>query len=101
MDEYPKNMLKGSPDVYLSGPIRKYITEKGGRFHLRWGCREMHYDKSANGETFVKGLAMSKVHKEDPTVKYDGGTLVKNEVSRDVREKSRESETDRASSSFV
>lgn len=24
-------MLKGSPDVYLSGPIRKYIEEKGGR----------------------------------------------------------------------
>ncbi|KAH9754153.1 Zeta-carotene desaturase [Citrus sinensis] len=53
-------MLKGSPDVYLIGPIRKYIANKGGRFHLRWGCREMHYDKFANGETFVKGLAMSK-----------------------------------------
>lgn len=25
-------MLKGSPDVYLSGPIRDYITEKGGRY---------------------------------------------------------------------
>lgn len=24
-------MLKGSPDVYLSGPIRKYIEDKGGR----------------------------------------------------------------------
>lgn len=24
-------MLKGSPDVYLSGPIRKYIEERGGR----------------------------------------------------------------------
>ncbi|GAY62719.1 hypothetical protein CUMW_220060 [Citrus unshiu] len=53
-------MLKGSPDVYLSGPIRKHITDKGGRFHLRWGCREILYDKSANGETYVKGLAMSK-----------------------------------------
>ncbi|KAK9218739.1 hypothetical protein WN943_007376 [Citrus x changshan-huyou] len=38
-------MLKGSPD---------------NRFHLRWGCREILYDKSANGETYVKGLAMSK-----------------------------------------
>jgi zeta-carotene desaturase len=27
-------MLKGSPDVYLSGPIRKYITDKGGRYYL-------------------------------------------------------------------
>ncbi|KAL0429504.1 UNVERIFIED_CONTAM: Zeta-carotene desaturase, chloroplastic/chromoplastic [Sesamum radiatum] len=25
-------MLKGSPDVYLSGPIRKYIMDKGGRY---------------------------------------------------------------------
>lgn len=25
-------MLKGSPDVYLSGPIRDYITGKGGRY---------------------------------------------------------------------
>lgn len=27
-------MLKGSPDVYLSGPIRKYITDRGGRYGL-------------------------------------------------------------------
>nr|CAD27442.1 putative zeta-carotene desaturase [Helianthus annuus] len=53
-------MLKGSPDVYLSGPIRDYIIEKGGRFHLRWGCREILYEKSANGDTYVTGLAMSK-----------------------------------------
>lgn len=53
-------MLKGSPDVYLSGPIKKYITEKGGRFHLRWGCREVLYEKSQNGDTYVTGLAMSK-----------------------------------------
>ncbi|MBA0875284.1 hypothetical protein Goshw_029153 [Gossypium schwendimanii] len=52
-------MLKGSPDVYLSGPIRNYITERGGRFHLRWGCREILYDKSTDGETYVTGLAMS------------------------------------------
>ncbi|XP_022158641.1 zeta-carotene desaturase, chloroplastic/chromoplastic [Momordica charantia] len=53
-------MLKGSPDVFLSGPIRKYITDRGGRFHLRWGCREVLYDKFADGETYVAGLAMSK-----------------------------------------
>ncbi|KAH9754117.1 CRC domain-containing protein TSO1 [Citrus sinensis] len=35
------------------------------------------------------------------TVKYDGGTPVRNKVSRDVKEKSREPETDRASLSFV
>ncbi|KMZ72148.1 9,9'-di-cis-zeta-carotene desaturase [Zostera marina] len=53
-------MLKGSPDVYLSGPIRKYIIDRGGRFHLRWGCREILYNKSPNGETYVTGLSMSK-----------------------------------------
>ncbi|KAK7344190.1 hypothetical protein VNO77_13532 [Canavalia gladiata] len=53
-------MLKGSPDVYLSGPIRKYITDRGGRFHLRWGCREILYDKSADGSIYVTGLSMSK-----------------------------------------
>lgn len=29
-------MLKGSPDVYLSGPIRKYITDRGGRYNFRY-----------------------------------------------------------------
>ncbi|XP_048424351.1 zeta-carotene desaturase, chloroplastic/chromoplastic-like isoform X2 [Pyrus x bretschneideri] len=53
-------MLKGSPDVYLSGPIRDYIIEKGGRFHLRWGCRGILYDKSSDGETYVAGFSMSK-----------------------------------------
>ncbi|KAI6692573.1 hypothetical protein NL676_020283 [Syzygium grande] len=38
----------------------KYITDRGGRFHLRWGCREILYDKSADGETYIAGLAMSK-----------------------------------------
>ncbi|KAK9919592.1 hypothetical protein M0R45_028180 [Rubus argutus] len=63
-------MLKGSPDVYLSGPIRKYIIDKGGRFHLRWGCREILYDKSADGETYVSGIAMSKATNKK-TVKAD------------------------------
>ncbi|XP_011005691.1 PREDICTED: zeta-carotene desaturase, chloroplastic/chromoplastic-like [Populus euphratica] len=53
-------MLKGSPDVYLSGPIRKYIEDKGGRFHLRWGCRRIIYDRSPDGEIHVTGLALSK-----------------------------------------
>ncbi|KAL3516252.1 hypothetical protein ACH5RR_023154 [Cinchona calisaya] len=53
-------MLKGSPDVYLSGPIKKYIMDKGGRFHLRWGCRELLYEKSPDGETYVTGLLTSK-----------------------------------------
>ncbi|RWW55111.1 hypothetical protein BHE74_00038266 [Ensete ventricosum] len=46
-------MLKGSPDVYLSGPIRK--------FHLRWGCREILYEKSSDGNTYVTGITISKL----------------------------------------
>lgn len=53
-------MLKGSPDNFLSGPIRKYVTDRGGRFYLRWGCREILYDRSTNGETYVTGIAVSK-----------------------------------------
>lgn len=53
-------MLKGSPDLYLSGPIRKYIVDRGGRFHLRWGCREILHHSSVNGDTYVTGLAISK-----------------------------------------
>ncbi|KAJ6384350.1 hypothetical protein OIU78_027625 [Salix suchowensis] len=45
-------MLKGSPDVYLSGPIRKYIEDKGGR--------QILYDRSQDGEIHVTGLALSK-----------------------------------------
>uniref|UniRef100_A0A1J3DI26 Zeta-carotene desaturase n=1 Tax=Noccaea caerulescens TaxID=107243 RepID=A0A1J3DI26_NOCCA len=63
-------MLKGSPDVYLSGPIKQYITDRGGRIHLRWGCREILYEKSADGETYVTGLAVSKAT-DKKTVKAD------------------------------
>ncbi|KAJ8452486.1 hypothetical protein Cgig2_000075 [Carnegiea gigantea] len=63
-------MLKGSPDRYLSGPIRKYIEEKGGRFHLRWGCRKILYYQSADGDTYVTGLAISKATNRK-TIKAD------------------------------
>ncbi|CDP08546.1 unnamed protein product [Coffea canephora] len=63
-------MLKGSPDVYLSGPIKKYIMDKGGRFHLRWGCREVLYEKSPDGDTYVTGLLISKAT-ERKVVKAD------------------------------
>lgn len=53
-------MLKGSPDPFLSGPIRKYIEDKGGRFHLKWGCREIHYERSLDGSTYITGLSLSK-----------------------------------------
>jgi hypothetical protein len=28
---------------------------------LRWGCREVIYEKSPDGQTYVKGLRISKV----------------------------------------
>ncbi|GJU80785.1 zeta-carotene desaturase [Tanacetum coccineum] len=73
-------MLKGSPDVYLSGPIRDYIIEKGGRFHLRWGCREILYEKSVNGDTYVTGLAMSKLSRNNKFYSSDesGNLLLRN-----------------------
>ncbi|XP_078429963.1 zeta-carotene desaturase [Wolffia australiana] len=63
-------MLKGSPDNYLSGPIRKYIADKGGRFHERWGCRGISYEKSDDGQTYVTGISLSKAT-EKKVVKAD------------------------------
>ncbi|KAL2536953.1 Zeta-carotene desaturase [Forsythia ovata] len=54
-----------SPDIYLSGPIKKYIIDKGGRFHLRWGCREVLYERSSDGGIYVTGLAMSKATQKE------------------------------------
>ncbi|CAL1356407.1 unnamed protein product [Linum trigynum] len=63
-------MLKGSPDVFLSGPIRKYIEDRGGRFHLRWGCRQVLYETSPDGGTYVTGLAVSRATNKE-TIKAD------------------------------
>ncbi|CAI0384167.1 unnamed protein product [Linum tenue] len=63
-------MLKGSPDIFLSGPIRKYIEDRGGRFHLRWGCRQVLYETSPDGETYVTGLAVSRATNKE-TIKAD------------------------------
>uniref|UniRef100_A0A7I4CSE6 Zeta-carotene desaturase n=1 Tax=Physcomitrium patens TaxID=3218 RepID=A0A7I4CSE6_PHYPA len=63
-------MLNGSPDERLNGPIAKYIKENGGRFHLRWGCREVLYDRTSEGKTYVTGLVMTKAT-EKQIVKAD------------------------------
>lgn len=39
-------MLKGSPDVYLSGPIRKYITDRGGRYDFNMECSQYYINFS-------------------------------------------------------
>jgi hypothetical protein len=51
----------GSPATGLHDPLRKYIEERGGRFHVRWGCREVQYEEAADGTTRVTGLHMTKV----------------------------------------
>jgi zeta-carotene desaturase len=49
-------MLAGSPDEYLHKPIVKYITDRGGKIHLRRRIREVQYTESSNGEIRVTGL---------------------------------------------
>eukprot|EP00271_Cylindrocystis_brebissonii_P003052 TRINITY_DN137_c0_g1_i1.p1 TRINITY_DN137_c0_g1~~TRINITY_DN137_c0_g1_i1.p1 ORF type:complete len:603 (-),score=108.02 TRINITY_DN137_c0_g1_i1:230-2038(-) len=58
-------MLNGSPDNYLTGPMVRYIEEKGGRIHLRHGCQEVQYtEEEGSGDTVVTGLLMNKAGKE-------------------------------------
>ncbi|RVW74034.1 Zeta-carotene desaturase, chloroplastic/chromoplastic [Vitis vinifera] len=83
-------MLKGSPDVYLSGPIRQYITDKGGRFHLRWDAekyfmidlqmeKHMSLDLQCLGEGGIKvcGWNEGNGDKSGVTVLRDGALGIK------------------------
>ncbi|KAI5067177.1 hypothetical protein GOP47_0017705 [Adiantum capillus-veneris] len=63
-------MLNGSPDLRLNGPISKYITDRGGRFHLKTGCREILFKYTSDGEPYVSGLMMSKATEKE-VVKAD------------------------------
>eukprot|EP00898_Chlorokybus_atmophyticus_P003283 jgi/Chlat1/3956/Chrsp26S04036 len=63
-------MLAGSPADYLLAPISKYITERGGTFHIRTGCREVLYDEDAAGVPRVTGLSVSKAT-EKSVIKAD------------------------------
>eukprot|EP00899_Mesostigma_viride_P004267 jgi/Mesvir1/13841/Mv15987-RA.1 len=58
-------MLNGSPADYLHAPISKYITDRGGKFHLRTGCREIMYEDGPDGVTRVTGLRLTKAGKEE------------------------------------
>ncbi|KAG2490230.1 hypothetical protein HYH03_011354 [Edaphochlamys debaryana] len=49
-------MLNGSPAERLLKPIADYVTAKGGRIHLRAGCREVQYEQAPDGSTRVTGL---------------------------------------------
>jgi len=59
------NLLKGSPHRWLTGPILDYITQRGGRLHLRHRVTEVLFDEDAaatasDGQpaTLVSGLRL-------------------------------------------
>ncbi|CAI5967535.1 unnamed protein product [Closterium sp. NIES-64] len=64
-------MLCGSPDRFLAGPIAKYITDRGGRFHVRQPCQEVLYSTAADGSTVVTGLRMKQAGGKDQIVTAD------------------------------
>lgn len=57
-------MLNGSPAERLLKPISEYITSKGGRIHVRSGCKEVLYETGADGKTRVTGLKVGQKGKE-------------------------------------
>ncbi|CAI5498137.1 unnamed protein product [Closterium sp. Naga37s-1] len=64
-------MLCGSPDRFLAGPIAKYITDRGGRFHVRQPCQEVLYSTAAHGSTVVTGLRMKQAGDKEQIVTAD------------------------------
>jgi zeta-carotene desaturase len=57
-------MLSGSPAERLLKPITDYVEGKGGRLHIRWGCREVLYEDGPDGLPVVTGLRMSRAGQE-------------------------------------
>ena len=58
-------MLNGSPAERLLKPITDYIEAKGGRIHVRKGCKEIMYEAGADGKTRVTGLRIGSGTSED------------------------------------
>ena len=53
-------MLNGSPAERLLKPITDYIEARGGRIHIRTGCREILYADRPDGSAEVTGLRLTK-----------------------------------------
>lgn len=53
-------MLEGSPDTYLTGPIVRYIEERGGKIHLRRRVRRVLWADDDNGGISVTGLDVAQ-----------------------------------------
>jgi zeta-carotene desaturase len=58
------NLLAGSPDNYLTGPIVKYIQAKGGKIHTRRQTREILFDGEGDNIK-VTGLRIAKGEGEE------------------------------------
>lgn len=52
-------MLEGSPDRFLTGPIVKYIEERGGRLHLRRRVREIEWRETAGNGDNINGVEVT------------------------------------------
>ncbi|MFQ3679984.1 MAG: 9,9'-di-cis-zeta-carotene desaturase [Pseudanabaenaceae cyanobacterium] len=53
------NLLKGSPDTYLHGPIVKYLTDRGTKIHTRCPVKAIHHEGDR-----VTGLAVYQDDRE-------------------------------------
>nr|QIW94441.1 carotene synthesis related protein [Dunaliella salina] len=53
-------MLNGSPAERLLKPITDYIEAKGGRIHLRQGCKEVLFEDGPDGKPVVTGMCMGR-----------------------------------------
>lgn len=57
-------MLNGSPAERLLKPITDYVESKGGRIHLRSGCKEVLYADDEDGSLRVTGLKVGQLGRE-------------------------------------
>eukprot|EP00877_Chromochloris_zofingiensis_P006028 jgi/Chrzof1/1679/Cz10g17010.t1_ZDS[v5.2] len=57
-------MLNGSPAERLLAPIADYIKAKGGRIHVKKGCKEVLYTSGPDGKPVVTGLKVGQAGKE-------------------------------------
>lgn len=58
-------MLNGSPAERLLAPIANYIEAKGGRIHLRKGCKEVLYSTGEDGKLAITGLKVGPQGREE------------------------------------
>lgn len=57
-------MLNGSPAERLLKPIADYVESKGGRIHVRQGCKEVQYESGPDGKPRVTGLLVGPQGRE-------------------------------------